>query len=194
MTMMRHTISNFTHNMKCKTKLTFKKLTLPTLLTLLPINTYAENVVQWSGYIEAYYGEDFNDHSDHRRPSFIFNHDTAQHPAINLAMVKAAFQSSRVRGNLALGSGTYMRSNYAAEAHGLRNIFEVNAGIKLSEQHDIWLDVGIMPSHLGFESAVGLDNWTLTRSLMAESSPYFETGAKLVTQAQTGNGQPVGFY
>lgn len=165
--------------MKSKTTLTFKKSTLTTLLTLLSINAYAENAVQWSGYLEAYYSENFNDPPNHKRPSFIFNHDTAQHPAINLAMVKAAFQSSQVRGNLALGSGTYMRSNYAAEPHRLRNIFEANAGIKLSDQHNIWLDVGVMPSHLGFESAIGLDNWTLTRSLMAEGSPYFETGAKI---------------
>jgi hypothetical protein len=36
-----------------------------------------------------------------------------------------------------------------------------------------------MPSHIGFESAIGADCWTLTRSLLAENSPYFETGLKL---------------
>nr|MCU0348528.1 porin [Saprospiraceae bacterium] len=36
-----------------------------------------------------------------------------------------------------------------------------------------------MPSHIGFESAIGADCWTLTRSLVAENSPYYETGAKL---------------
>jgi hypothetical protein len=36
-----------------------------------------------------------------------------------------------------------------------------------------------MPSHLGFESAVGGDCWTLTRSILAENSPYFETGVRV---------------
>ncbi len=36
-----------------------------------------------------------------------------------------------------------------------------------------------MPSHIGLESAIGKDNWTLTRSLLAENSPYFESGVKL---------------
>jgi hypothetical protein len=38
---------------------------------------------------------------------------------------------------------------------------------------------GIFGSHIGFESAISIDNWTLTRSILAEHSPYFETGAKL---------------
>ncbi|NJM25133.1 MAG: porin [Bacteroidia bacterium] len=38
---------------------------------------------------------------------------------------------------------------------------------------------GIFPSHIGFESAVGKDCSTLTRSLMAENSPYYEAGVKL---------------
>ncbi len=36
-----------------------------------------------------------------------------------------------------------------------------------------------MPSHIGFESVVGADCWTLTRSVLAENSPYYETGFKL---------------
>ena len=36
-----------------------------------------------------------------------------------------------------------------------------------------------MPSHIGSESAISKDCWTLTRSIGAENSPYFETGAKL---------------
>jgi hypothetical protein len=41
------------------------------------------------------------------------------------------------------------------------------------------MDAGILPSHIGFESAVSLDNATLTRSLLAENSPYYMAGARL---------------
>jgi hypothetical protein len=46
-----------------------------------------------------------------------------------------------------------------------------------------------MPSHIGFESAVGKDDWTLTRSLVAENSPYFETGVKLGYTSEKGDWQ-----
>ena len=136
-------------------------------------------VLQFSGYLETYYIHDFNDPGNQRRPEFVYSHNVTDSPSVNLAMLKATLSTERLRGNLALGSGTYMRANYAAEPHGLRNIYEANIGIKLSTENNLWLDMGVMPSHIGFESAVGQDNWTLTRSLMADNSPYFETGAKL---------------
>jgi hypothetical protein len=41
------------------------------------------------------------------------------------------------------------------------------------------VDAGIFPSHIGFESVIGMDCMTLTRSLLAENSPYYEAGAML---------------
>jgi hypothetical protein len=160
------------------------------LLHWLPLLANAQEVLessqvninspmQLSGYLETYYIQDFNNPNNHRRPEFVYSHNVTDSSSINLAMLKAAFATDRIRGNLALGSGTYMRANYAAEPHGLRNLYEANIGIKLSQQNNLWLDIGVMPSHIGFESAVGIENWTLTRSLMADNSPYFETGAKL---------------
>ena len=137
-----------------------------------------ESAIAISGYLETYHVHDFQQDSS-VRPDFIYSHNVANKPSINLAMIKAAFNTARVRANLAVGSGTYMRANYALEPDNLQKIFEANFGYRLSEQHAIWLDVGVMPSHIGFESAIGVDNWTLTRSIMADNSPYFETGAKL---------------
>lgn len=160
--------------------------TLLVLASSLPLSVKAEETpvavpspLSLSGYLETYYVRDFNDPPNHKRPDFIYSHNRANDLSINLAMIKASLNTQRVRGNLALASGSYMRANYAAEPKDLQHIFEANAGVKLSDKHDLWLDAGVMPSHLGFESAIGTENWTLTRSLMAESSPYFETGAKL---------------
>jgi hypothetical protein len=98
-------------------------------------------------------------------------------PSINLGFIKASFNNEPLRANLALGSGTYMRANYAAEPKDLQKIFEANIGFKLND--NLWVDAGVMSSHIGFESAVGIDNWTVTRSMLADNSPYFETGVKL---------------
>lgn len=127
--------------------------------------------------METYYLHDFNRPSDNIRPSFTYSHNVTDKPSINLAFIKANLNTDRVRANLALGSGTYMRANYALEPRDLQKVFEANIGLKLSD--NLWLDAGVMPSHIGFESAVGMDNWTLTRSILADNSPYFETGARL---------------
>lgn len=137
------------------------------------------NPIKLGGYIETYYVHDFNHPANHAHPDFIYSFNRSDTPSINLALIKANYNKHRFRANLALGSGTYMRSNYAAEPEGLQHLVEANAGIKLSDHHAVWLDVGVMPSHIGFESAIGVENWTLSRSLMADNSPYFETGIRV---------------
>ena len=156
------------------------------LLLLIPFSAFAQDStveqahkIQLSAYLEAYYGYDFSNPTDHNRPSFIYNFSRANEFNINLAAIKVAHSAERTRLNLAFAAGTFMQANYAEEPKLWQFVLEANAGIRLSGKHDLWLDVGIMPSHLGFESAISRDCWTLSRSLAAENSPYFETGARL---------------
>ncbi|MEZ0541942.1 porin [Fibrella arboris] len=140
-----------------------------------------------SGYVEAYYSHDFTaPKTAQERPGFLYNHRRNREVNINLAFVKAAYTSDRVRGNLALQVGNYAQYNYAAEPTLVQNIFEANAGVKLSKNRDLWLDAGIFPSHIGFESAISKDCWTLTRSLLAENSPYYLSGAKVTYNSPNG--------
>ncbi len=139
-----------------------------------------------SGYAEAYYSYDFNKPLDNNRPGFIYSHNRHNEFNLNLGFIKASYTQERVRANLALAAGTYMNANYAAEPGVLKNIYEANVGIKLSKKKNFWLDAGIMPSHIGFESAVSKDCWTLTRSLLADNSPYYEAGAKLSYSSDNG--------
>lgn len=132
-----------------------------------------------SGYIEGYYSYDFNKPANNNRPGFLYSYNRHNEFNLNLGFVKAAYNTDRVRASLAVGTGSYMNANYAAEPGTLKNIYEANAGYKLSAKGGWWFDIGILPSHIGFESATGKDNWTLTRSIVAENSPYFESGAKL---------------
>jgi hypothetical protein len=92
--------------------------------------------------------------------------------------VKVNFTNNKVKANLALGAGTYMNANYVSEPVVFKNILEANAGIRVGKKN-LWIDVGILPSHIGFESAVSKDCWNLTRSLLADNSPYFEAGARI---------------
>ncbi len=132
-----------------------------------------------SGYAEIYYQYDFNKPADGNRPGFIYSHNRHNEFNLNLGFVKAAYATEKVRANLAIAAGTYINANYTAEPGVLKNVFEGNVGVRLSKKKNLWLDAGILPSHIGFESAVSKDCRTLTRSILAENSPYFEAGAKL---------------
>lgn len=137
------------------------------------------NPLSFSGYLETYYLYDFGNPADHNRPGFVYSHNRHNEVNINLGYIKAAYQKDNVRANLALMSGTYSNANLAAEPGVLKNIYEGNIGVKVSKKSNLWIDAGIFSSHIGFESAVSKDCWTLTRSILADNSPYYESGVKL---------------
>lgn len=168
-----------------------KKLIIPILLLVAGVSSAqvdtSASAFSISGYAEVYYAYDLSNPDDHHRPSFLYSHNRHNEFNLNLGFVKAAYNADRFRGNLALAAGTYMNANYAAEPGVLQNVYEANGGIKLSKKSNLWLDAGIFASHIGFESAVSKDCSVLTRSILAENSPYYESGAKLTYV--TGNGK-----
>ncbi|MBC5992251.1 porin [Pontibacter cellulosilyticus] len=127
--------------------------------------------------VDVYYAYDFSEPFSKDR---LFTTQAFRHNEFNLnwGFIQADYNAARVRGTLALHTGTYVQANYAAETNELtRLIAQANAGVKLAE--GVWLDMGILPSHIGYESTFSINNEIYTRALMAENSPYFETGAQL---------------
>jgi hypothetical protein len=169
---------------------------LLSLLTLLPLLAPAQSLplapladttaapaspLTFFGYAEAYYSYDLANPTDHLRPAFTYSHNRHNEFNLNLALLGLRYQDERVRGALALQAGTYPEANYANEPLALRHLNEANVGLRLAPR--LWLDAGIFAAHLGSESARSLDNLALTRSIMADNSPYYETGAKLTYEA-----------
>lgn len=167
-------------------------MTQKTIISILALlftlcNTIAQNDSHWQakpkvnigGFVDAFYVYDFNQPAESKRQPYLFNHNRHNEFNINLALFQINVNHEKYRLNLGLQSGTYAQDNYAGEAEVFRNIYEANVGVSLNKENTLWLDAGLFPSNLGFESAISMDNMTLTRSLTAESSPYFLTGAKL---------------
>lgn len=142
--------------------------------------------INFSAYAELFYTYDFNEPSNHIRQNFLYSYNRHNEVNLNLGLVKGSYQDENFRANLALMAGTYAQDNMAAEQDALRYVNEANVGIKISKSKNLWVDAGIMPSHIGWESAIGKDNTNLTRSLAAENSPYFETGAKISYTSDNG--------
>lgn len=131
------------------------------------------------GYGEVYYGYDFNEPKSGDRQGNVVSHNRHNEVNLNLAMLKAMYNKDRVRANIGIMTGTYANANLAAEPGVLKNIYEANAGFRLHKRHELWIDAGVMPSHIGPEGAISMDCPTLTRSMIADASPYYEAGARL---------------
>jgi len=131
------------------------------------------------GFLDVFYAYDFNRPETVQRQPFFYNHNRHNEFNLNLGLISLGIEHAKYRANLALHTGTYSVDNYSNEPGVLKNIYEAYIGLSLNKKNNLWLDAGIFSSFIGFESALSIDNWTLTRSLSAESSPFFLTGAKV---------------
>jgi hypothetical protein len=144
---------------------------------------YTDSLKNWkietSAYVEAYYVFDFAQPENNERANYFFNHRRHNEFNVNHGIIETLIHSEKVRGHIALMIGTYSQYNLANEQELIRNIYEGNVGFKISDKHNLWVDAGIFSSHIGFESAISKDCWTLTRSLLADNTPYYEAGLKI---------------
>jgi hypothetical protein len=134
--------------------------------------------VATSVFADFYLGRDTGPRTSGRRPSFLYNHTETNEPQLNLGLMRFEARAPGRRASLGLMAGSYARENLAHEPAWARHLFEANAGLALDASGSMWLDAGVLPSHIVFESAISSQNPTLTRSLAAENSPYYLTGAR----------------
>jgi hypothetical protein len=160
-----------------------KYLFLFALLTTTILNAQQDSLrsFELNCFGDVYYVYSMKDYPGYRRQPFIYNHNR-NGIGVNRTGLQINIDDQKFRARLGLQAGSYVDDNYASEATALKYCSEASVGVKLHKQKKVWLDAGIFPSHLGFESPTVYDNPTLTRSLVAEASPYYLTGAKLSYQ------------
>ena len=140
------------------------------------------------GFVDAYYAFDFNQPASFDRA---FTTQPARHDEfnVNLAFVEARLDAQRMRGRVAFQVGTSVQANYSNEPRNgvisgpelSRFVQEAVVGTRLTD--NLWIDGGIFLSHIGMEGFVSRDNPMYTRSLVADYSPYYESGVKATWQA-----------
>lgn len=146
--------------------------------TIINIDTVNKSQLSIEGYLDAYYGYDFNKTATKDKPYFV-SYSRNNEVNVNLAYVSVKYSSQRLRATFTPGFGTYMTANYANENGTLKNIIEANVGFRPFVNKNIWLDVGILPSPYTCESAFSFDQLLFTRSYGSESTPYYQAGARL---------------
>ncbi len=124
----------------------------------------------FSGFIETYYSYDFNENLVDTKLPFMYNYNRHNEFNVNIGLLLTKVEYENVYAVLSLHSGTYVEDNYASEK--MKYINEAYVGLNLDKANKHAIEVGILPSHIGFESAATASNLTLTRSILAENSPY----------------------
>lgn len=155
-----------------------KTLTIFTLFvfTNLFSQEKSEMKTTFSGFVETFYSYDFNENLADAKLPFMYNYNRHNEFNINIGLLRAKVEYENAYAVVSLHSGTYVDDNYANE--NIKYINEAYVGLYIDQSKKHSIEVGIMPSYIGFESATTASNLTLTRSILAENSPYFMTGLK----------------
>lgn len=132
--------------------------------------------IKFSGYLETYYAYDFSNPSTNAKLPFMYNYNRHNEFNVNNGLIRTQLQYGNAYASIAVHAGTYVDDNYASE--DIKILSEAYVGMYLNDNKKSSIEVGIMPSYIGFESATTATNLTLTRSILAENSPYFMTGIK----------------
>lgn len=132
--------------------------------------------ISFSGFLETFYTYDFNEPVTEKKLSFMYNFNRHNEFNVNMGMFRTKAEYKNTYCSIAIHSGTYVEDNYAKETIKVLN--EAFVGVFLDSERKSTIEMGILPSYIGFETANNGSNLTLTRSLLAENSPYFMTGIK----------------
>jgi len=146
--------------------------------------------LEWRGFVDSYFAHDFGRPPARDR---VFTTQAVRHGEfnVNLAYADLRVSDERIRGRLAAQVGTSVHANYAAEptvgaisGHELSRLLqEAFAGVRVGRR--LWIDAGIMLAPFGAESWISSENWTYTRSLIADNSPYYEAGVRATWQVSS---------
>lgn len=128
-------------------------------------------------FLDGYTATSRNNLASHRR-DYLTQPARNGEPRVNLVSVGGEYEDNSIRARFVLQAGDSVNLNYLAEpGDSFKFIQESYLGFHLGQRTT--LDVGTFFSHLGAESWLSRDNLVYTRSLVAEFSPYYETGARL---------------
>jgi hypothetical protein len=149
-------------------------------ISFLIIHSHSEaqndSTFQWMAFVDGYFTYDFNEPQDDQVP---FATQTARHNEFNInhALLYGRYSGNRIRASVGLHTGTYPINNYANEPNDLtRMIYEASAGVRLGKNS--WIDVGVMPGHIGYEAALSIDREVYTSAYNTEYTPYYMTGIR----------------
>jgi hypothetical protein len=141
--------------------------------------------VQLHGFVDVYAAWNPNQPSD--RDSFQPGTGTTAQKAnefgLNLSALDLSLDANPVGFHVVGVAGTGTDVVHASELHpnNVRYVYQASVSYRLRVGRGVLFELGIQPSHIGYESFFSKDNWNYTRGWMGEFSPYYQTGLKVAT-------------
>lgn len=142
---------------------------------------YLDSLKKWtvSGNLEMYYNYNLQAPNLYSKNHFLVSYNAINQYDINFLNTKIEYLSDKFRFCFSPMYGSYMYANNFNEPNYFKFVDRLNIGIKLHQQKNIWLYTGVLPSHIGFESNYNYENWTASRWITSDNTPYYETGVRL---------------
>lgn len=134
--------------------------------------------VTFSGFGDLYLGYQTN--AGLYKFNFLYSHKFNRRVRNNLLLFRTEFKSKRFHSTLGLMNGDYVTYNLSSEPFWAKPLNEAYVGFKVLKKKNLWLDAGIYNSFIGYETMVSSDSPTLTRSIVADNSPYYLSGVRLL--------------
>jgi hypothetical protein len=137
--------------------------------------SHAQSIAKDIQYnFETYMGFDLDNQNS--APAYVYNHHYLKSPRINYALVDWRKSVQNWNFQLGIHDGDYVRRNYSDQPTWAKLISSAQIQFTPRKLNSLKITAGIFPSHIGFETAWIQNNLTLTRSLLAENSPFYESG------------------
>ena len=125
---------------------------------------------------EMYFG--LNSTLSPKKESFAYNHKLNNRLRTNLLLLQGEYNADRMHAKLGVMTGDYARYNLKSEPQWAKPLYEAFVGFSPLKKSSLWLDIGVFPSYIGFETPVAMENAMLTRSVVADNSPYYFSGLR----------------
>ncbi len=151
-------------------------LSLIILCSSLMLRAQDSTTVTVSAMADVAYSYSFNTPPDHTR-AYTTQPSRDREFGLMLGHIAVAVTNNDFRARVAVQEGWFTRANYVGDDADWRNLQEASVGLRITD--GLWLDGGVMFSHIGYESLISRDNLTLGRSLTADYTPYYSTGVAL---------------
>ncbi len=127
-----------------------------------------------STYVDAYYAR----FSDTRTVGALQEVQTVSARdnqfSLNIAQIGLHYENPWLRGNVTIHHGDIALATWSGR---FRAVQEANVGLLLAK--NLWLDIGLFPTHIGTESFLPKNNLLSSTAVATYNEPFFQAGARL---------------
>lgn len=154
------------------------------LFLFLTLSSLSQDGFDIEMYIYTYYATDDRDDPNAPFRSLSVINGQKDQFGLNQIQLSASKTTKNYRGLATLQFGNIVDQAYAQTPTPYKWIQQAYGGIRLTK--GLWLDVGLFTTHIGGEMLLPKDNWLSSHSMLTFSEPFYNEGARLLYELESG--------